>query len=144
MSYEWAHYGSIQLKPGTALQEVLNLFPCEQNTEPQLPLHSEGEVSFANGDVWISLEGGLLEYRAGGYSWALDEQVTQFLQSLADNLAAKGWIDYEVEDHEVAFGPTELARAQARVARARSGLQMAEAALANAEEELQRMGGAEA
>ena len=139
MSYEWAHYGSVQLKPNTALQQVLNLYTCDAEDEPRLPLHTTGEVSLEGGDVWIRLDGDLLEYRAEGFSGSLDDQVCDFLKALAAELAVEGWIDYEVEDYEVAYGPSELACAEARLESARRGLESARAAVVRAEEEIRKL-----
>lgn len=139
MSYEWAHYGSVRVQPGTAFQEVLNLYQCEEGEEPHLPLHGEGEVSLEGGDVWIRLAGDVLEYRAEGHSGLVDDQVCEFLKAVAVEVAAEGWIDYELDDFEVAYGPSELARAQAKVESARHGLQLAQSSLVRAEEELQRL-----
>ena len=138
MSYEWAHYGSVRLKPNTALQQVLNLYPCEEAEEPHLPLHAMGEVSLEGGDVWIRVDGDLLEYRCGGIGGSLDDQVCVFLRSVADELAAEGWIDYEVDEEEIAYGPSPLACALARVESARRGLEFAQATLLRTEEELRR------
>ncbi len=138
MGYEWAHYGSVRLKPGTALQQVLDLFPRGDEAEPQLPLDTEGELTLADGDVWIKLEAEVLEYRADGHSGSLDDQVCGFIEALAETLAAEGWIDYEIGDYEVVHGPTELARAQAKLESARSAFESAQTALAKAEAEMRR------
>jgi hypothetical protein len=138
MGYEWAHNGSVQLAPGTTLQDVLNLFPCDDE-EPHLPLTPEGEAELADGRVWISLKGGWLEYRADGDRSWLDEEVTTFLTAVADKVAAEGWIDYELEDHPVPYGPTELARAEARLREVDLSVRCAEGELAAAKAEIERL-----
>jgi len=143
MGYEWAHSGFVELKPGTTLQDVLNLFPCDDE-EPHLPLTPEGEAELAEGQIRISLRGGLLEYRAEGDRAWLDEQVTAFLTAVADELAAEGWIDYEREDYPVPYGATELARAEARLKEAEASVRCAETELATAKAEIARLGPAQA
>jgi hypothetical protein len=120
------------------LQDVLNLYPCDDD-EPHLPLTTTGEAEFEAGHVWLKVDPGSLEYRADGDSFHLDEAVTDFLKAVADHLAAEGWIDYEIEDFEVPFGPTELARAQARLQSARVAISAAQQELASAEAEVRRL-----
>ena len=135
MSYDWAHRGSVQLKPGTTLQDILNLFPCEDE-DPHLPLTLTGEAELEDGAVWIKVQDDFLEYRADGDSLDIDQAVTDFLRAVAEQLAAEGWIDYEIEDYEVPHGPTELARARARLESARSALKAAEGEVAIAQSEV--------
>ncbi len=136
MGYEWVHEGSVQLKAGSTLEHVLNLFPDEDGNDPRLPLRSEGEVELLGGDVWIKVESGFLEYRASGDRGVLDDQVTEFLEAVARERAVEGWIDYQVEDFQVAYGPSEFARAEAKLISARGALRSAQSAVAAAEEEL--------
>lgn len=138
MSYEWAHSGTVDLKPGTTLQHVLNLFPCDGDEAPHLPLTPKGEAELAGGGVWLRVEADQLSYRTGGYGVDLDDQVIGFLEAVAAELAAKGWIDYELEDYEVAYGPSDVAKASAKVESARSAVNSAQTALAAAEDELRR------
>jgi hypothetical protein len=143
MGYEWAHSGTVRLQSGATLQDVLNRYPCADE-EPHLPLTPAGEAELEDGHVWLKVDGDFLEYRADGDSSHLDQGVTDFLQAVADELAAEGWIDYEIEDFEVPFGPTELARARARFESARSGLLAVQHELASAEAEVRRLEGAQA
>lgn len=129
MGYEWAHSGSVRLRSGAALQDVLNLYPCEAD-QPHLPLTPNGEAEFEDGQVWLKVDDGFLEYKAEGDSWWLDETMTEFLRSIAAALAAEGWIDYEVEDFEVPYGPTERSRTQARLESAQTATTRAQQELA--------------
>ena len=138
MGYEWAHRGSVRLRPGVTLQDVLNLYPCDDD-EPHLPLTTTGEAKLEAGHVWLKVDSDSLEYRADGGSFHLDEAVTDFLKAVADQLAAEGWVDYEIEDFEVPFGPTELARAQARLQSARAAISAAQQELASAAAEVRRL-----
>ncbi len=142
MSYEWAHGGVVRLKPGATLQQVLNLFPREDGAEPLLPLDAEGEVELADGHVRIEVEADTLQYQADGDSGWLDDDVEAFLEALAEALAAEGWIDYQIDDFEVAYGPSERARVQAMVDSARSRLNSAQDALAAVEDVYRRLTGA--
>lgn len=143
MGYEWAHSGSVRLKPGTTLQDVLNLFPCDSD-EPHLPLHPSGVAELEDGQVWIKVEHDFLEYRADGDRRTLDEAMTDFLKSVAHGCAADGWIDYEIGDYEVPYGPTELARALARLESARFAQEAATREVSLAEEHVRRISAAQA
>ena len=142
MSYEWTHGGMVRLKPDTTLQQVLNLFPQEEGTDPLLPLDAMGEVELADGHVRIEVEADTLQYQADGDSGWLDDDVETFLEAVAEELAAEGWIDYQIDDFEVAYGPSERARVQAMVESARSRLNSAQDALAAAEDVYRRLAGA--
>ncbi|HEX4095166.1 MAG TPA: hypothetical protein VHX64_00490 [Caulobacteraceae bacterium] len=143
MGYEWAHSGSVKLRPGTTLQDVLNLYRCNDD-QPHLPLTESGEAELEEGHVWLKVDSEFLDYRADGDSFHLDEEVTGFLGAVADELAAEGWIDYEIEDFEVPFGPTPLARAQARLQSARSATKAVQKELVFAEAEVRRLQDAQA
>ncbi len=143
MGYEWAHSGSVRLRSGATLQDVLNLYPCEDD-EPHLPLTLTGEAELEDGHVWLKVDGDVLEYSADGDGSYLDEAVTNFLQAVADTLAVGGWIDYEIEDFEVPFGSTELARARAHFESARLATQSAQQELASADAEVRRLESAQA
>ena len=138
MGYEWAHSGSVRLRSGATLQDVLNLYPCDDD-EPHLPLTPIGEAELESGHVRLKLDSDLLEYWADGDKWDLDQTVTDFLQSVADTLAAEGWIDYEIEDFEVPFGPSELSRARARLESAQAAMLATQQELASAEAEVRRL-----
>jgi hypothetical protein len=138
MGYDWAHRGSVRLKPSSTLQDVLNLYPCG-DAEPHLPLTPDGEIELEDGHVSIEVSGDMLVYSADGDSIALDDMVTTFLTEVAEELAAEGWIDYELEDFEVPYGPTELLRARARLQSAKGALESAQRAVASAEADVRRL-----
>ncbi len=113
MPYARARYGTVRLKAGASLQDVLDCFPLGMDERPRPQVGASGEASLAGGAMWVRVEGGVLEYRSEGEGDRRGHQVEVFLMVVARELAEEVWVDHAFSCYGTARELRSAAAAQA-------------------------------
>lgn len=115
MATEVKFYGTVPLKEGVTLGNVLELYNeamGEEAEEPTLPLEPEGSFTTEFNEVDLTVSDGILQYNVDGVMFSsFVGYFEDFLADMAAKHASAGWIDYSGDDDsETPYGPDERSR----------------------------------